>query len=92
MLRKFDGHAGSFEILVILLRRRKSFRSELGYDLRLDGETCSLTLNFLKDLGLIEDEPAPPSGDRRKRIIRLTAKGERVAKALVEVEKALKSR
>jgi DNA-binding MarR family transcriptional regulator len=91
VIERFGSHAGSYDVLFILLRKRNTYRSALTYELHIDKDTCASTLEFLRDLDLIEDEPAPPK-DRRKRIIRLTAKGERVAKALAEVEKALKSR
>jgi DNA-binding MarR family transcriptional regulator len=92
MLNEFGSHTGSYEILFILLKKKNTYRSELIYDLRIDKDTCASTLRFLRNLSLIEGEPEPADDDRRKHIIRLTMKGERVAKVLAEAEKALSGR
>jgi len=81
--------AGSTEILLILLRKKKVYITELKEQL---GKGSMSTVNMrvleLKTQGLIEDKLENKLGTHRK-YIWLTEKGRDVAKHVLEIEKLL---
>jgi DNA-binding MarR family transcriptional regulator len=82
MLREFESLGGALDILVILHRDGRSWRSELEHELHLSKITCGHTLTRLRELGLIEDEPGKDKDKKSIRFIRLTVDGEKVAEGL----------
>ena len=81
--------AGSTDILLILLTKKKMYISELKNELDKGSmSTLNTRVRELKTLGLIEDKQEYIKGTHRK-YIWLTEKGRNIAKLILKIEKLL---